>query len=89
MSTITIETQALYQLIDEVLDYAEEKLGNTTKNEPEWIGTQEAKQLLGFTSRTKMQQLRDNHIIKYTRIGRNFKYHRKSIVQGRKMYGNF
>ena len=50
------------------------------KSENDWISGQDAKQLLGVKSKTKMQQLRDNQKIVFSQHGRTIMYSKKSIL---------
>jgi hypothetical protein len=46
----------------------------------EWIDDKEAKQILGYRSKTKMQKMRDTKAIVFSKFGRKIKYHRQSLI---------
>jgi hypothetical protein len=46
----------------------------------EWLSTEEAKRLLGIKSKSKLQQLRDNDDLVYSKHGRIIKYSKSSIM---------
>lgn len=50
-------------------------------NQPisEWIDVDEAKKILGYRSKTKLQELRDSGAIIFTKYGRKIKYNRQSL----------
>lgn len=79
MKVIIFEEQAYYKLIDE-MKQAVKDAAKELKNEKEWLSAEEAKNLLGFRSKSKMQQLRDNGDIVFSQHGRIIKYSRKSIL---------
>ena len=80
MKVIVFEEQAYYKLVDEIKK-AVKDAANEMKTEKEWLSTEEAKNLLGFRSKSKMQQLRDNGDIVFSQHGRIIKYSRKSIME--------
>ena len=45
----------------------------------EWIDVDEAKKILGYRSKTKLQQLCNSGAIVFTKYGRKIKYHRQSL----------
>ena len=87
MEVIVIESQAFERLHRElaqmvrqaVREAKEEALAN---NDPanDWLSTEEAKQLLGVRSKTKMQELRDTGAIQFTKHGRIIRYSKRSIL---------
>ncbi len=80
MKVIVFEEQAYYKLVDEIKK-AVKDAASEMKTEKEWLSTEEAKSLLGFRSKSKMQQLRDNGDIVFSQHGRTIKYSRKSILE--------
>lgn len=67
------------KLVDE-MKKAVKDAAKEIKTEKEWVSAEEAKNLLGFRSKSKMQQLRDNGDIVFSQHGRIIKYSRKSIL---------
>jgi hypothetical protein len=49
-------------------------------NVEEWVNIEEAKKILGFTSKKKWKQLRDRAEIDFAKIGKPFVYSRKSLL---------
>lgn len=80
MKVIVFEEQAYYKLVEEI-KAAVREAAKELKNEKVWLSTEEAKNLLGFRSKTKMQQLRDNGEIVFSQHGRTIKYCRKSCLE--------
>ena len=80
MKVIVFEEEAYYQLLEEMKAAIREAAKELTK-EKIWLSTEEAKALLGFRSKTKMQQLRDNGEIVFSQHGRSIKYCRKSCLE--------
>ena len=79
MKVIMFEEEAYYKMVEEIKKAVKEatKQSNETK---EWLSTEEAKNLLGFRSKSKLQQLRDNGDIIFSQHGRTIKYNHKSIL---------
>jgi len=48
--------------------------------DPEWVDTAEAKKILGYRSKTKMQKMRDSKAIVFSKFGRKIKYQRQSLL---------
>jgi hypothetical protein len=46
----------------------------------EWVDDKEAKQILGYRSKTKMQNMRDTKAIVFSKFGRKIKYLRQSLI---------
>lgn len=80
MKVIVFEEQAYYKMLEEVKEIVKDATKKTDSNESDWISTQQAKELLGFKSKSKLQQLRDNAEIIFSQHGRIIKYSRKSII---------
>ncbi len=78
MNVITIQSEALHVLIEEVIQHLA-----TSHSEPQktWLTTTEAMALLNIRSKTTMQNLRNNGCIKYTQMGKLIQYDRASILQ--------
>ncbi len=86
MELIVFEKEAYYKMLSEIMymvktsiKEAKEQIHNEKENS-DWIDDAEAKKLLNVKSKTKMQQLRTNGEIVYTKYGRKIKYSKKSIL---------
>jgi len=53
---------------------------NYNHSNSEWVNDAEAKEILGYRSKTKMQELRNSRAIVYSKFGRKIKYHRQSLI---------
>ena len=87
MEVIIIGSKAYKKLQEEQLQRFKEVLIVANKEallqlsmESDWIRTEEAKNLLGVKSKSKMQQLRDYGEIEFTQPGKIILYSKKSIV---------
>jgi hypothetical protein len=87
MDLIVFEKEAYYLMIKEVTLIVRRELKNQSSEENrkkaqenDWLGTSEAKILLGVRSKGKMQKLRDNGDIVFSRHGRKILYSKKSIL---------
>ena len=82
MEVIVFEKEAFNKLIDELTVRI---IKNVERHyyEEEWIGEEEARELLGIrgTGRTKLKQLRSNLSIEFSQYGRIIRYSRSSILQ--------
>ncbi len=79
MKVIVFEDETYYKLISEF----SQMVKTATKQgsaDSEWLSTEEVKKLLGFKSKSKMQQLRDSGEIVFSQHGRIIKYSRKSCM---------
>ena len=63
MEVICLQSEALYELINEVVERIKEK-HNITKDK--WISSEEAMDKLRITSKTTLQKLRDEGRIRYS-----------------------
>ncbi|TNE56291.1 MAG: DNA-binding protein [Bacteroidetes bacterium] len=79
MEVIVFEKESYYKMIDE-LTVRIFRTAEKYYKEDEWIGEAEAKQLLGIKSKGKMQQLRDQLQIDYSKFGKTIRYSRSSIL---------
>ena len=52
----------------------------TTQAQPEWVEGEEAMRILGYRSKTKMQELRNSGLIVFSKFGRKLKYSRQSLI---------
>ena len=78
LNIICLESQALYELIDEVVAYVKSQNLPTAKR---WLNDTEAMELLGVTSKTTMQKYRDEGKIRFTQPSRKvILYDRESIM---------
>lgn len=50
-----------------------------TEKDNEWVSTDEAKRILGVKSKSKMQDLRDKNLIKYSKHGKIIQYYKPSL----------
>ncbi|MCH7759417.1 helix-turn-helix domain-containing protein [Patescibacteria group bacterium] len=80
MEIIVFEKEGYYKMLQEFAIMVREAV-NENKEASEWLNTEEAKELLGFKSKSKMQQLRDNGEIDFSQHGRIIKYSRKSCLK--------
>ena len=82
MKVIVFEERAYYKMLDEMKQVVKEATHEykAEAEQKEWLSTEEAKTLLGFKSKTKLQQLRDNGEIIFSQHGRIIRYSRKSIM---------
>ncbi|WP_206604263.1 helix-turn-helix domain-containing protein [Aquimarina sediminis] len=69
IEVICLDSEALFHLIDRVVDYLKEKENKTNGSFP-WIPIKEAKKMLGVKSDTTMQKLRDEGEIRYSQPSR-------------------
>ena len=60
---ICVETEAFYELLEEVIKYFKEK---EPKTEDEWISPSEAMKMLRIKSRGTLQKLRDEGRVRFT-----------------------
>ncbi|GAB5417005.1 MAG: hypothetical protein Crog4KO_18720 [Crocinitomicaceae bacterium] len=82
MEIIVFEKESFNKLIDELTIRI---IRNVERHyhEKEWIGEDEAKELLGIKGkgRTSLQRLRDTLSIEYSQYGRVIRYSRSSILR--------
>ena len=77
MEVICLETQAFYELIDEVVDRVLEQ----RKEEPKWISGEEAMTMLKITSKTTLQRLKNEGHIGFSQpMKKLVLYDRESIL---------
>lgn len=77
MKIIVFEEEAYYKMLNELKKVVQEA---TTPQPKEWLSPSEAKELLGFRSKSKLQQLRDYGEIVFSQHGRVIRYSRSSII---------
>tara|TARA_R110002096_G_scaffold429949_1_gene643324 strand:+ start:4411 stop:4680 length:270 start_codon:yes stop_codon:yes gene_type:complete len=63
MQVICLESAALYQLVDKVVERIKEKKDVI---EDKWISPEEAMRVLRITSKTTLQKLRDNAKVRFS-----------------------
>jgi len=63
MEVICLESAALYQLVDKVVERIKEKKDAV---HDKWISPEEAMQVLRITSKTTLQKLRDNAEVRFS-----------------------
>ena len=79
MDVICLETEAFYSLIEEVVSRIREKDQITTEK---WISTEEAMTLLHVKSKSTLQQLRDEGLIRYSPPNKKIiLYDRESVLE--------
>ena len=79
METITIETQAFYKLIKEVVATVKNEL--EAMRNSEWITTNDAMSMLGIRTETILKRLRDEGKIRFSQPDKKIKlYNRDSII---------
>jgi len=77
MQVICLQSEALYQLVDKVVEHV--KTTHHVK-EDKWITPEEAMRILNITSDTTLQKLRDNLEIEFSQPTRkHILYDRESI----------
>lgn len=82
---IVMDEKYLTELKSEIVEavIAALKMNGSSNNaQPasEWVDDVEAKKILGYRSKTKMQELRNSRAIVFSRYGRKIKYLRKSLM---------
>ena len=77
MKIIVFEEEAYYKMLEEVKKLIKDV---STPQQKEWISPDEAKKILGFRSKSKLQQLRDYGEIVFSQHGRVIRYSRSSII---------
>lgn len=83
MKVIVFQDEAYNSLIKDFERIVKKAVQSNDRkeNDKEWLNENEAKELLGFRSKSKMQQLRDDRLIVFSKHGRTIRYSRKSIVE--------
>lgn len=77
MKVICLQTEALYSLVDEVVEHVKAK---HNVKEDKWISPHEAMRILNITSDTTLQKLRDNFDIEFSQPSRKIiLYDRESL----------
>ncbi len=78
--TICIKTSAFYALLDEVIAHIDEK--HQLPKESKWVDGHTAMVLLNITSRTTLQNIRDEGKIRFSKTSlKNIMYDRDSILK--------
>lgn len=81
MEIIVFEKDTYWKMQTELMKMFRESLKEASKPPSDWISTEEAKELLGVKSKSKMQQLRDDNAIKFSKHGgKLIKYSKASIL---------
>jgi hypothetical protein len=79
MKVICLSEEAFYELLDIVLLHMKEK--EAVASSSKWISDIEVMELLGITSKTTLQKLRDSGEIEYTQpMKKVIKYNRESVL---------
>ncbi len=77
MKLIVFQDEAYQQLVLEFRKMLMDAIAEIKQEE--WLSPEDAKQLLGIKSKSKLQQLRDSGEILFSQHGRIIKYSRQSI----------
>lgn len=84
MEVIVIEKESYKKLQQEQFERFKKALAEVhakaKSQDHNWITPKEAHTLLGYRSKTKLQELRDRGEIQYSQHGRTIMYSRKSII---------
>lgn len=80
MEVIVIEKEAFNKLIEEMTIKIIQEVEKRYKGD-EWISAEQAKELLGVKSKSKLQQLRDEFKIEFSQFGKIIRYSRTSILR--------
>lgn len=76
---ICLKTSAFYALLDEVIAHIDEK--HKLLQDAKWIDGDKAMELLNITSRTTLQNIRDNGKIRFSKTSpKNILYDRESVM---------
>lgn len=80
MQVICLESAALYQLVDKVVERIKGKKADTTLDK--WLLPEEAMRILRITSKTTLQKLRDNDEIRFSQpTAKKVLYDRDSLYE--------
>ena len=78
--TICIKTSAFYALLNEVIAHIDEKYH--LPKQSNWVDGETAMSLLNITSRTTLQNIRDDGKIRFSKTSpKNIMYDRESIIK--------
>lgn len=78
MEVICIESEAFYQLIDEVVERIR---GNEGIKDDLWVDSEEAMKIIKISSKTTLQKLRDEGKIRFSKTGpKHILYFRQSLM---------
>lgn len=83
MEIIVFEKEAYYEMLAEMKQAMKEAVKQAyseAKPDNDWIGPEEAKQLLRIKAKSTLQELRDQGKIEFSQHGRIIHYSRKSIM---------
>lgn len=82
MEIIVFEKEAYWKMQSELFKMFQNALQEAKKPEGDWISTEQAKELLGVKSKSKMQDLRDTGAIQFSKHGRRtIVYSKKSVLE--------
>ena len=83
MEIIVFEKEAYFKMLADVTKFVRQIVKEENQQNQEtsvdWVTTEKAKQLLNVKSKTKMQQLRDEGEILFSKYGRKILYSQDSI----------
>ena len=78
MEVICLESQAFYELVEEVVS----RLKGNQQEKPKWISPEDAMEMLNITSRTTLQRLKNEGHIRFTQpMKKLVLYDRESILE--------
>lgn len=78
MEVICLESEAFYQLVEEVVD----RLMDKRQEKPKWIPVEEAMGMLNITSKTTLQRLKNEGHIRFSQPMRKLTlFDRESILE--------
>ena len=83
---IAMDEASMMAFIDRILEEMENRFGKT---ELEWIQEVDAMQILGIRSKTTLQRLRDEDLIRFTQPSKKIiLYHRQSLLEYLEAFAN-
>lgn len=87
MEVIIFEKESYHQMMRELMAHFKNAIKEAKKEAfietspaNDWITSEEAKGILGFKSKSKLQKMRDQGDIVFTQHGRTIKYSKSSIL---------
>jgi hypothetical protein len=84
MDIIVFEEATYWKMQRELMSLFTEALKQAkveAAKDDEWLTFDQAKAILGYTSKRQWQKLRDQGKVKYSKYGRKIRYSRKSLYE--------
>ncbi|MCX6200175.1 MAG: helix-turn-helix domain-containing protein [Bacteroidetes bacterium] len=84
MNIIVFEEESYWKMQRELMNMFAETLKKfqlESASREQWVTPDEAKKILGYSSKRKWQQLRDSGLVKYSQYGKKVKYSRESLYE--------